>query len=69
MAHLIVNIVVAIGTLAVAVLAIWGDRIRAVLSPPELVIEGGFGVRPLFLVFCRPGKILGTHTMIPQEAA
>jgi len=34
-----INSLVAIGTLAVAVLAIWGARIRSVLAPPLLVLE------------------------------
>jgi hypothetical protein len=38
-ADTIINIFVAIGTLAVAVLAIWGERIRAVLAPPLLLLE------------------------------
>lgn len=35
----IINGLVAIGTLAVAVLAIWGERIRSILAPPLLVLE------------------------------
>ncbi len=35
----LINALVAVGTLAVAILAIWGARIRSVLAPPMLVIE------------------------------
>jgi hypothetical protein len=36
---LIIEIVVAFGTLAVAVLAIWGNWFRSILAPAKLVIE------------------------------
>jgi hypothetical protein len=35
----LIDAVVAIGTLAVAIIAIWGDRLRAWLAPAKLVIE------------------------------
>jgi len=37
--RVVLEILVAVGTLAVAVLAIWGQKIRSVLAPPKLVIE------------------------------
>jgi|ERR1700691_2100496 hypothetical protein len=37
--QLVIDATVAIGTLAVAVLAIWGDRIRSVLAPAKLTIR------------------------------
>jgi hypothetical protein len=36
---LVIDILVAIGTLAVAVMAIWGDKVRSWLSPPKLIIQ------------------------------
>lgn len=38
-ASLIIQALVAVGTIAVAVLAIWGDWIRAKLVPPKLTIR------------------------------
>ena len=37
--HLVIDSTVAIGTLAVAVLAIWGEWIRSVLAPAKLTIR------------------------------
>lgn len=36
---LIIDASTAIGTLAIAVLAIWGERVRSWLAPPKLVLE------------------------------
>lgn len=38
-AKLLIDVATAIGTVAVAVLAIWGERVRAWLAPPKLLIE------------------------------
>src|SRR5262245_15651605 len=40
LADLVIQGLVAFGTIAVAVLAIWGEWIRAVLAPPMLKIVG-----------------------------
>jgi hypothetical protein len=39
MANIIIDAAIAIGTVSVAILAIWGERVRAVLSPPKLELE------------------------------
>lgn len=36
---LVIDILVAVGTLAVAVMAIWGEKVRSWLAPPKLVIQ------------------------------
>ncbi len=38
-AELIIEGLVAFGTIAVAVVAIWGERVRSLLTPPKLVIQ------------------------------
>ena len=38
-AKLIIDTAVAVGTLAVAVMAIWGEKVRSWLSPPKLIIQ------------------------------
>jgi hypothetical protein len=35
----VIQAVAAVGTLAVAVMAIWGERVRSWLTPPKLVIQ------------------------------
>ena len=42
---LIIQALAAIGTVAVAILAIWGDWFRAVLVPPKLTIQAHNGFR------------------------
>ena len=37
--NIVIDSAIAIGTISVAILAIWGERIRSLLSPPKLVIE------------------------------
>jgi len=37
--NMAIDAAIAIGTLAVAVLAIWGERVRSWLAPPELALE------------------------------
>ena len=36
---IIVDVLTAVGTIAVAIVAIWGEKVRALLSPPKLVIR------------------------------
>jgi hypothetical protein len=36
---LVMDALVAIGTLAVAAVAVWGEKIRAWLAPPRLVLR------------------------------
>ncbi len=36
---IIINGTIAVGTIVVTILAIWGERIRSLLSPPKLVLE------------------------------
>ena len=37
--NLVIDTAVAIGTLAVAALAIWGEKVRSWLAPPKLIIQ------------------------------
>lgn len=54
-AKLVIDSLVAIGTLAVAVMAIWGEKVRSWLAPPKLAI--------------RPHILRGTPTRLTMEGA
>jgi hypothetical protein len=59
--NIIIDSAIAIGTLAIAILAIWGEKVRSILSPPKLEIEvhNNFRGNPNKLTDTTTGQIVG----------